>query len=558
MISSAFGKRNRRGLGGNQRLKLGKRPVKRVAFGGVVAEKLLDLVVVFGPERGRMETPERMGRAIGSNPRKVLAKLLQPRHRILERRGIHPRRREVIEFLDQGRVFAQREPSPLGAPEHLMDRQAHGVAEHCLHGVGVGTKLRMAAFLLAEGVVELRHGRGPHRIPRGEMGEKLLLVGLRAVQLQHEVAKARAGESRFHHLEGREFLGHEQHLLAFADGCCDEIGDGLRFAGAGRAFDHAAMAVENIDERAVLGTVGVVHQRQVAAWVVVDGVFFGVPTAVPIRLAAEQLLNERMVFEGVVGPALWLEFPQQEHVREREQRQGHHPPHPPPRHVFHGLCHSGQVGGRCLLRLRVVFRQLEFVVVEIQLLAERQIGREFLACGRDVEPRERHAFGALDGDGNGEERREPERLPARPIRVFEEADDEMEHVASRLLDGEPRLAVELAAMRAELIGVEQRLQPGRLGRRIGSRGGHVEVVAAADAAALGELPVVGPSRATGNFYVLALGRLRQREERHPSAIGHQGVERGIDVRMDELDRLGRCVLEVQQPVATVEDKKRVS
>ena len=75
-----------------------------------------------------------------------------------------------------------------------MDGQAHGVAEHCLHGVGVGTKLRMAAFLLAEGVVELRHGRGPHRIPRGEMGEKLLLVGLRAVQLQHEVAKARAGK----------------------------------------------------------------------------------------------------------------------------------------------------------------------------------------------------------------------------------------------------------------------------------------------------------------------------------------------------------------------------
>ena len=82
----------------------------------MVAEKLLDLVVVFGPERGWMETPERMGRAIGSNPRKVLAKLLQPRHRILERRGIHPRRREVIEFLDQGRVFAQREPSPFGSP----------------------------------------------------------------------------------------------------------------------------------------------------------------------------------------------------------------------------------------------------------------------------------------------------------------------------------------------------------------------------------------------------------------------------------------------------------
>ena len=74
--------------------------VKRLAFGGVVIEKLLDHVVVFGLERGRMETPERMSRSEGSNPRKMLAQLFQARHRILERRGIHPRRREVIELLD--------------------------------------------------------------------------------------------------------------------------------------------------------------------------------------------------------------------------------------------------------------------------------------------------------------------------------------------------------------------------------------------------------------------------------------------------------------------------
>ena len=194
-----------------------------------------------------------------------------------------------------------------------------------------------------------------------------------------------------------------------------------------------------------------------------------------------------------------------------------------------------------------------------QFLPQREIRLEVLACGREMKLRKWHAFGALDRDRHAEQGRKPERFSAWPIRVFEKADYEMEHVASRLIDGEPRLAVELAAMRPELIGVKQRLQASRRSRRFGGgAGGHGQIEAGADAVLLGKLAVVGAADASADLHKLAFERLGKGQELHSIGIRHERVERGIYVRMNKLNRLRARVLEVQEPVAAREVKERAA
>ena len=77
---------------------------------------------------------------------------------------------------------------------------------------------------------------------------------------RQKLAESRVVETPLHYLEGRQLLRDEQDALALRQRRCDEIGDGLRLAGAGRSLDDQVLAVHGVHQRAVLRAVGVVHE----------------------------------------------------------------------------------------------------------------------------------------------------------------------------------------------------------------------------------------------------------------------------------------------------------
>ena len=72
--------------------------------------------------------------------------------------------------------------------------------------------------------------------------QHVALFGLVGVQLQTERADADGVETLFHHLKRRHLLRDKQHRAALRKRVGDQRGDGLGFAGAGRAVEDKALA----------------------------------------------------------------------------------------------------------------------------------------------------------------------------------------------------------------------------------------------------------------------------------------------------------------------------
>ncbi len=71
-----------------------------------------------------------------------------------------------------------------------------------------------------------------------------------------EVAEAALAEPGIDHVDGRPLLADEKHALAAGDIIGDQIGDRLRFAGAGRALDDVAAAGPGLFDRRCLRGIG--------------------------------------------------------------------------------------------------------------------------------------------------------------------------------------------------------------------------------------------------------------------------------------------------------------
>ena len=83
-----------------------------------------------------------------------------------------------------------------------------------------------------------------------ELCQHVPLRHLVAVQFQAEGSEADLLQSTFHHFKGSHLLGHEEHALALEERIGDQVGDGLRLAGARRAIEDEAVATSSlIDSR---------------------------------------------------------------------------------------------------------------------------------------------------------------------------------------------------------------------------------------------------------------------------------------------------------------------
>jgi hypothetical protein len=78
--------------------------------------------------------------------------------------------------------------------------------------------------------------RQPDLCPHGGRARALV------VQVEGEHAHADGVQAPRHDVQGGPLLGDEQHPLALGDRTREQVGDGLRLAGAGRALQHEGAA----------------------------------------------------------------------------------------------------------------------------------------------------------------------------------------------------------------------------------------------------------------------------------------------------------------------------
>ena len=89
-----------------------------------------------------------------------------------------------------------------------------------------------------------------------QIHDESLLVGLGIMDQAAQVAEAALAEPGIDHVDRRPLLADEQHPLAAGDVIGDQIGDRLRFPGAGRSLDDVAGAGPGLLDRRCLRGVG--------------------------------------------------------------------------------------------------------------------------------------------------------------------------------------------------------------------------------------------------------------------------------------------------------------
>ena len=107
--------------------------------------------------------------------------------------------------------------------------------------------------------VRARHPAGPFEGQRDLAGHPAA-VGGAVVQVEHQVVEPDRGQPGQHGVDRRPLLGDEQRALAGRGEAGDQVGDGLRLAGARRPLDDQVRAGQDGVHDGLLGRVGVQHE----------------------------------------------------------------------------------------------------------------------------------------------------------------------------------------------------------------------------------------------------------------------------------------------------------
>ncbi|CAB4824344.1 unannotated protein [freshwater metagenome] len=95
------------------------------------------------------------------------------------------------------------------------------------------------------------HGGGAVVDPTQFLGH-LLATAARAVQVEYQILQPDPLEATDHCVDRCALLRDEQHAAPASAQRRDQVGDGLRLAGAGRALDHEVGAIDRSVDRIVL------------------------------------------------------------------------------------------------------------------------------------------------------------------------------------------------------------------------------------------------------------------------------------------------------------------
>ena len=405
---------------------------------------------------------------------------------------------------------------------------------------------------------QLRRTPRLQRQPARQVLDHLRLAGLVAVQFEHEVAERDLLQLGLDDLERGELLGDEEDRLATLHRRCDEIGDGLRLAGAGRPLDHQGLLGKRRLQRRCLAGVGREDEGQIGEVPVVRLMRGLVEPDAPGLLAGQERGDERRAQRPpVLRPVRRVEVAPQQDLAEVEEAERHEAADRPARLVLHRLAHRPEVGLRPLETGDV--RQFDPEAV-LQLLGEAEVALDVLAAVR--EPRDAAAPDRRLGELCRHEDERREQAAIRPGRIgpVEEAERDEQRVGAGLLDvgvgGEP----DLAGADVEFVGIEQRLQcriPVPLGllaallvrRQLEA---HVDADRPGEARRVGALArpigVIGAGSGEPGFR-LALARRPDGLERELLPLPDQPREDLVRQLVDEADRARLRVTVGEQRVA---------
>ena len=196
---------------------------------------------------------------------------------------------------------------------------------------GVGIELCAQVGQLRRLVVEGRGGRGAtQRQGMAQLFMQRFLVGFVAVQLQAGRAQAQRIEAALYHFQSRHLFGHEQYFLPGPNGFGQQVGNGLRLAGAGRPLYHQVAAFLHGQERQQLRRIGIQYLVQLGggAFRVQKGVFAHARRGIlKPGFGPQQRPNGWMLQQGrcTIGrrwPESRVQVAVQHQLAEREEAQG--------------------------------------------------------------------------------------------------------------------------------------------------------------------------------------------------------------------------------------------
>ena len=350
-----------------------------------------------------------------------------------------------------------------GQPADRQERGDPGAADRPVQDRGIAVQPVARSRQLLEQVGRIAPARGAEVERPLELLEQALLVGAPAVQLLAELAEPDLVEPALDHLERRHLLGDEQHGPAGMHRGRDQIGDGLRLAGPGRALDDQVLAGARRLERLRLRGIRVEHVEHLAGRealverLVCAGILGNIcgrrPEAVGQQRAQQRPGRERRLG----GPGRRIEVPVHQELGEREQAEhdvvGVHPKARLGGHRFRDL---PEIGRRIKPLLRIDRRQSHGKLLA-QLLGQRQVGRDLLLGEPQAEALERAR--PLQAHRHQDQGRVARRLGRRRLAPFEKAERQVEDADAALLVMGAGIVIEPQQARLEALGAEPGLQP---------------------------------------------------------------------------------------------------
>src|SRR5215813_65546 len=84
--------------------------------------------------------------------------------------------------------------------------------------------------------------------------------GLVRVKLKAEITQACTCEPTFNYFERRQFFGKKEHCFASRDSIRNDVRDRLGLPRAWRSLDYKILPLHDVDERAMLGCIGILDQ----------------------------------------------------------------------------------------------------------------------------------------------------------------------------------------------------------------------------------------------------------------------------------------------------------
>ena len=185
---------------------------------------------------------------------------------------------------------------------------------------GVSRQPPGAAVVLFDGHLErlrVREGLGVHRL--ADLFAHHRRLAALVVQVEGVGPHAHAVEAVLDDVESCSLLGDEEHSPALGHGAGQQVGDGLRLAGAGRALEHEGASGHGVGDGPQLGAIGW-HRAQGRERVQVGATRRVVRVGEGCRRRVDEVRDERVVAEGL--PVLVEVLPQPElgELQDRDVR----------------------------------------------------------------------------------------------------------------------------------------------------------------------------------------------------------------------------------------------